>query len=1148
MAGTQTSMADAGSVVNINSASKVYLAHNIIENHVHIVTDEQDLVEDGTAASDCGHDLEENSRVTSWTQTNAFICTGHKETVRICDNYARVDMRIRKTDIQAMAEEEYNPDSEKVKEVVLKCLARFDWNGGEIYAQGMRAWKVTMKEGLLSLKEGLLEAIIKGNNRKDLCHVLEKLIKHHIRLLGLDSGSVVFILQHSSEEEAECATQNPQAIREILLGLLPEWVREKQLEWTVMQCQSSPDQEDGCEMSDPIPLICQQSGNVASVDHRHMERMLQKMTDSIKQELRKGQEEIAREHMKVITQLMQSLSDFQSTIQSVSFEKHKSQQQVSESIAKTEPGQSQEKEEKTLSSPVSETDIRVPEEVGDTNGELVPGGDHVGTKRTSRVSDAVGVSKFLTGKESSRDLEHIPKRITGNLKFPHLGQSAVAAHALIENTGYHPSVDPKPGINTQVLDQKTKDAGEKPLEQEFPKIQKSAPNLGDKDYSSGYEGLPPERVDAHISLRTKEECVPETKHETISINVQMPEADVKAEQARRDDSPDRRRHESSETPKAAKKNEESRTIQAEQLLNWVNVKSKASQSSDPEIQRMMDQVKHALEDEERQSPRARALDTVLVLDTSDSVVKDSLDQLKTVVHTFIDGIEENVDTMNLEENLAVVQIAGRAWVRQHLTNDYNRIRDAVEEMTPESKGMPTGGRTPLFQALLVCLGAIEGRGGVVNVAGCHRVRPRLIFFTDGRPTDEATETGLDVQSNVNEVKFALVQLISEFASKKHKTTPAPIFWVPVGPNPDMPFLESLAALSGGKVVKMENVEELCRYYKVQETIGCVYKMVRKHTDVYDTEQQTMTVINALAGNLSEEEKKYIGEEVNKKKKDPENETGDADDFDNVYEDTDHVADGTLLPLGTRVRRGQDWKWNNQDTEGAGTVIQHRKKQDGWLHVMWDNGTHNAYRYGDGDCRDVEKVDEPRILGGSELIEVGVTVVRGEDWKSGEEDGHGKGIVIRRRKDGKVRVRWENGHIGKYKFGADGKMELKVDPDTVMSFPTQPPPRPTAEEEEQGAVGGFDPDEGQKVRVWQWLDQRTSEWRLYDAESQDKLRKEYDKRKDGSCVLKRGGISRRVLFKTDQEKTVDRGGGMLPIRIQMVSEEQYVRMLQEEEER
>ena len=39
----------------------------------------------------------------------------------------------------------------------------------------------------------------------------------------------------------------------------------------------------------------------------------------------------------------------------------------------------------------------------------------------------------------------------------------------------------------------------------------------------------------------------------------------------------------------------------------------------------------------------------------------------------------------------------------------------------------------------------------MNVAGCHRVRPRLIFFTDGRPTDEATEFGPDTQSNISEV-------------------------------------------------------------------------------------------------------------------------------------------------------------------------------------------------------------------------------------------------------------------------------------------------------------------------------------------------------------------------------------------------------------
>ena len=36
----------------------------------------------------------------------------------------------------------------------------------------------------------------------------------------------------------------------------------------------------------------------------------------------------------------------------------------------------------------------------------------------------------------------------------------------------------------------------------------------------------------------------------------------------------------------------------------------------------------------------------------------------------------------------------------------------LDAMTPSSKMMRTGGRTPLFQALVVCLGAIEGRGSL----------------------------------------------------------------------------------------------------------------------------------------------------------------------------------------------------------------------------------------------------------------------------------------------------------------------------------------------------------------------------------------------------------------------------------------------------
>ncbi|KAK7482638.1 hypothetical protein BaRGS_00026137 [Batillaria attramentaria] len=682
-------------------------------------------------------------------------------------------------------------------------------------------------------------------------------------------------------------------------------------------------------------------------------------------------------------------------------------------------------------------------------------------------------------------------------------------------------------------------------------LQKSASNLSATHSQIG-QGINREDVVFPVKDAPQDSNEPQQRDastlqppkKTVQLHTQpSSKSDVEATDDERKSYSSRSDGKTPETPPSPRKTKESIMLQAEQLLNWVNVKSKASQSKDPEINRMMDQVMHSLEDEEDPAPKARALDTVLVLDTSDSVVNTHLDELKTVAHTFIDGIEEIVDTMNLEENLAVIQMGDRAWVRQHLTNDYARVRDVIDEMTPDSEEMKTGGRTPIFQALMVCLGAIEGRGGVVNVAGCHRVRPRIIFFSDGRPTDEATEHGSDVQSNVNEVKFALVQLISEFASKKHKTTPTPIFWVPVGKDPDHPFLKSLAALSGGKVVEPGKVNELCRYYKVQETIGCVFKMVKKHTDVYQTDQQMKSIIEALAGNLEEEEKNYIMEEVRKKQKEPDSEPGEADDFDNVFEDKELVESGSLPPLGTRVVRGKDWKWNNQDTEGPGTVIQHRKKRDSWLHIMWDNGTHNAYRYGDGDFYDVKITqDYPRQIGSSELIEIGVVVRRGDDWKDGEEDGNETGVVIRKRKDGKVKVRWANGHIGKYRFGADGKFEVRV-VDPPEAAPHQQAEEAAAAQREpeelQGAVGGYDPSEGESRRVWYWKDGSTKEWHMYSHTDQEKLKQAYARRKDGSCVINREGKNRRVLFKTNQEKTVDKGL-MHEVDSKIMSEREYRR--------
>jgi len=64
----------------------------------------------------------------------------------------------------------------------------------------------------------------------------------------------------------------------------------------------------------------------------------------------------------------------------------------------------------------------------------------------------------------------------------------------------------------------------------------------------------------------------------------------------------------------------------------------------------------------------------------------------------------------------------------------------------------------------------------------------------------------------------------------------------------------------------------------------------------------------------------------------------------------------VLPVGSRVRRGPDWKWEDQDGGPGklGTVVRAPTAKD-WVKVEWDAGGSNTYRWGHSDARDVEVV-------------------------------------------------------------------------------------------------------------------------------------------------------------------------------------------------
>nr|XP_018669598.1 E3 ubiquitin-protein ligase HECTD1 isoform X3 [Ciona intestinalis] len=67
------------------------------------------------------------------------------------------------------------------------------------------------------------------------------------------------------------------------------------------------------------------------------------------------------------------------------------------------------------------------------------------------------------------------------------------------------------------------------------------------------------------------------------------------------------------------------------------------------------------------------------------------------------------------------------------------------------------------------------------------------------------------------------------------------------------------------------------------------------------------------------------------------------------------ANKQMVP-GTRVVRGVDWKWRNQDSRSVGTVSS--PIQNGWVDVIWDNGISNLYRMGAEDKFDL-KLAPPR---------------------------------------------------------------------------------------------------------------------------------------------------------------------------------------------
>ncbi|XP_067666513.1 uncharacterized protein [Haliotis asinina] len=531
---------------------------------------------------------------------------------------------------------------------------------------------------------------------------------------------------------------------------------------------------------------------------------------------------------------------------------------------------------------------------------------------------------------------------------------------------------------------------------------------------------------------------------------------------------------------------------------------------DPRAKRINATIRRELNSKQTFPPRASAsLGTVLCFDTSTSIGDQALRQMKKQAFHFIDGIEDIVQAHDLEENVGVVAFGGISRIEHHLSNDYTSVRDAIEKLE-------LSGRSPLYEALILCLCCLQREGGILSLSGVVALRPRLIIFTDGNASDES-DTGTDVNHTDVQVKMRIIALFQSLTTSS--IFPNPVVWVPVG-NADRDFMMFLAKKSNGFCLEGADITQLCTYQRIQRTIIEVYQCLTNGSETNAMPNQMQKLIGAFGGELSNEDQREISKSV----------TELIEKGASLPELDRHVELTGLPHLGSRVTRWKDRMWTNYDMEGPGTIVSHIQAKKDWVRVHWDNGQRSECRYGAQGVFDVIVVtDQPRYNSSDMTFDIGCEVTRGPDWEHGCQDGGdgGVGVVIENNDEGLVTVRWlTTAHIDVYRCGHEGKIDLTLrDPVESLKDATQADGQTchglAAEADIRKLLddAALEMDEENYRWVWQWQDGE-GRWRLYSDEENQKIEKVFQRPNGSSCLLERNGKSYRVLFKDKHEKCIN----------------------------
>ncbi|CAG2208403.1 unnamed protein product [Mytilus edulis] len=483
------------------------------------------------------------------------------------------------------------------------------------------------------------------------------------------------------------------------------------------------------------------------------------------------------------------------------------------------------------------------------------------------------------------------------------------------------------------------------------------------------------------------------------------------------------------------------------------------------------------------------IDTILCLDISQSTEGKAFDQLISLLTDLLNDAEELSLNRELYENIGIVVFGSQTEILSPLTMDYSDLVAKIYQLKPE-------GTSALHTALVLCSIALKEKGGPMSMGG-YIVPPRIVVFSDGRPTDDSQMN--DILSEYAPKPPEIGERVKVMVQKLHHQGYT-LYTVPVGSHYNRMFLQDMAKIGGGKLINMEDSRFIKKYFHYQVVAGNVIQKCHE------------------TGN-PKSYAEYIQREVNQ------HESGlDSDDISHITEiihiskELDDEEHDNLPSLGSRVQilGGEA----SSEPLQYGTTVQNLP--DGWIKVQLDNGLINFYHYVNGDKEEIKLVSIPRLLKEDQLIEVGVFVCeKGKPQRKGivfrvtnsgfvdvsivynlEENNFKRRLFRKSLNNNEMKwdvVRWEDGTKSRHKYGADGEFQLEIHNEASYT-----------------------------KALWKWQELSMQQWISFDDVNQTKIEQAYQKNAK-TCVIDMDNNRARIVFDKGHLKFMGEDNIILPVR-------------------